>query len=268
MQLLHLLYKAVRLYFNVGADQAAAALAYFAPFALVPLMVFSITLVGFFTGPETVVQLLQSWGNALGDGLSSILTQSIDRFDAVTAAYYVPWLGALVMFGLVLTTFGTLSLGLQRIWNIQSRGFRGWVERLVRSFVFFLLIQLYLIFVIAGELIIATVFGDLLAFSGYEQIRVAALLVFTVILFTSGYRILTWDSLPLRARFAGGMVAATLFLFTQQIAGWWLSTPVYDMYGTAGAVLGLLVWIYLATSIIYYGAAFAAVYSQVKKPML
>ena len=63
MKLLRLLGRAGVLWFRQEADMYSAALAYFAPFALTPLLLLSITLVGVLIGTTEVSALLEICGH-------------------------------------------------------------------------------------------------------------------------------------------------------------------------------------------------------------
>jgi uncharacterized BrkB/YihY/UPF0761 family membrane protein len=41
-----------------------------------------------------------------------------------------------------------------------------------------------------------------------------------------------------------------------------ITSPTPDLFGAAGLILVLLVWIYISASVIFYGAAFATAYEE------
>jgi uncharacterized BrkB/YihY/UPF0761 family membrane protein len=90
MSFVRLFSRALLLWFRRGGDEAAAALAYFTPFALTPLIIFSITIVGFIFGTERVVAMLLRWGNSIDVGVADLVYSSVQNFDSIATHYYWP----------------------------------------------------------------------------------------------------------------------------------------------------------------------------------
>ncbi|NCO61973.1 hypothetical protein GW879_00780, partial [Candidatus Kaiserbacteria bacterium] len=90
MKIFRLLYRAAAIWLLREADIHAAALAYFVPFAITPLLLLSITIVGFFIGGNQVGILLLRWGNSLDPELTDLIFVSVKNFDNLTTSYYLP----------------------------------------------------------------------------------------------------------------------------------------------------------------------------------
>ena len=59
------------------------------------------------------------------------------------------------------------------------------------------------------------------------------------------------------------MVASSLFLFTRVIVTLHTATtPIPHLFGAAGLIIVMLVWVYVSAGIIFYGAAFAVAYEE------
>jgi membrane protein len=240
----------------------AAALAYFVPFALSPLLLLSITLVGFIIGGSEVSLLLVGWGNAIDPALTALLYDSVRNFDSLTATFYVPVI-ALVFFSImVVIALNSLTAGFHKIWEVRIHTWQSLVARSVRSVLFIILLQVYLVCVI----LLTRTFTFLVAVTGLTILQfIYPLLLFfgTVILFTLGYWLLALQSPGLLARFYGAAIAAILFLCARALVGLHMITsPTPDLFGAAGLILVLLVWIYISASVIFYGAAFATAYEE------
>lgn len=262
MRFFRLLYRAVGIWLRCDADVHAAALAYFAIFALTPLLLLSITLVGLFIeGPE-ITTLLLRWGNTLDPELTALLDTSVRNFSTLTTAYMVPLIGIIFFSTMILVSLNSLAEGLSRIWNVSQYGLRSMINRSARSILFFLFLQTYLVCIILlNRLIVMVAHVPVVHF--LEIIYPVLLFGSTLGLFILGYGILPFRSAPLRARFYGALVASSLFLFTRELVAINIATtPIPSLFGAAGLIIVMLVWIYVAASIVYYGAAFAAAYEE------
>ena len=265
MKLFRLLGRAAVLWFRRDADIHAAALAYFVPFALTPLLLLSITLVGVLIGQDEVVALLLHWGNRVNPEITALLELSVRNFNTITITYYVPVFGIIFFSTMVLVALNSLGAGILKLWQFEAHGVVNWLRRSVRSVAFVFLLQVYLVCMIVLNRTIVFIahvpFVDVL-----ESLYPLLLYVSTLILFTVGYSLLPVQTVSLRARFYGAVVASSLFLFTRELVALHsATTPIPHLFGAAGLVIVMLVWIYVAASIIFYGAAFAAAYEESRK---
>jgi len=265
MKIFRLLYRAAAIWLLREADIHAAALAYFVPFAITPLLLLSITIVGFFIGGNQVGILLLRWGNSLDPELTDLIFVSVKNFDNLTTSYYLPFLATIFFSLMVVVTFNSLVSGLNKIWQIESNGWKKFFRRSGRSFLFFVFLQCYLI----GLILIDQMFVFLyrIQFIDFlEYVRPVILFGSTLILFTLSYGILTLRPPSFRARFYGAVVASSLIIFTKELVALHTATaPIPGLFGTAGLIIVLLVWIYISTGIIFYGASFAAAYEESKR---
>lgn len=264
MKFCKLLYRAMILWLQRDADMHAAALAYFAIFALTPLLLLSITLVGILIGGPEVSALLLQWGNSLDPQLTALLDTSVRNFNTLTMAYVMPIIAIVFFSTMVLVSLNSLAAGLNHIFDVVQNGWRSTLNRTARSLFFFVLLQGYLVCIIILNRII--LFLSHIPFVHVLELLYPALLFgSTLVLFTLGYGILPSKAVSLRARFYGAVIASGLFLFTRELVALHsATTPIPDLFGAAGVVIIMLVWIYVSSSIIFFGAAFAAAYEEMR----
>jgi len=262
MQFFRLLWRAVAVWFSREADIHAAALAYFVPFALTPLFLLSITIVGMLIGGNEVGMLLLSWGNAIDPDLTGLLDSSVRNFDTLTTAYVVPIMAVLFFSTMIIVSLNSVSTALQKIWGIETYSFHNLVVRTVRSFLFVILLQAYLVWIILLNRT-ATFVADVPLVSMLNQVYPLVIFFSTVLLITFGYGLLPTKAPRFKARLYGALVASVLFFFTRElVALHTAASPIPDVFGAAGIIILLLVWIYVSASIVLYGAAFAGVYEE------
>jgi membrane protein len=262
MKLFRLLGRAAVLWFRRDADIHAAALAYFVPFALTPLLLLSITLVGLLIGQDEVVALLLHWGNRVNPEITALLELSVHNFNTITVTYYVPVLGIIFFSTMVLVALNSLGAGIHKMWQFEAYGVMNWFRRSIRSISFVFLLQVYLVCMIVLNRTIVFI-AHVPIVHVLELLYPFLLYLSTLVLFTVGYSLLPIRTLSLRARFYGAVVASCLFFFTRELVALHsATTPIPHLFGAAGLVIVMLVWIYVAASIVFYGAAFAAAYEE------
>lgn len=262
MTILTTLRQAALIWYQRGADQHAAALAYFTPFTLTPLIIFSVTWVGFIVGGERVVAMLLRWGNAVDEELTTLIYNSVTNFGALEAQYTWPLLGAIFLAVMVILALNSFTAALHNIWEIEVTGWHAFFSRLVRIALAIMLIQVYLVLII--------LFEDTISYVRWWTDTALALFLVFLVTFVSNALLLTllYGLLPLgapsfRARLFGGAVACLGLLFSQELVAFHFATaPVQSLFGAAGLIISLLVWVYVSACVILFGAAYAKAYDD------
>ncbi|MCU0678731.1 MAG: YihY/virulence factor BrkB family protein [Candidatus Pacebacteria bacterium] len=264
MYFLRLLGQAFRLWFRRGADESAAALAYFMPFALTPLIILSISIVGIIYGVERVTAMLVRWGNSIDPGVTDLVSSSVENFDAVATHYYWPMIGFVFLSIMIYITLNSLMVGFHKLWEVESYGWRNFLSRLWRITLFIGVLQCYLVGIIILE--------DTLAFAAsvtgltlWPILSFFTGLLLTILLLSIAYGLLALRAPSFSGRFVGAAVAGLFLLFSRELVAFHFTTaPVQTLFGAAGLLITLLVWVYVAAGIILYGAAFARVFDEAR----
>jgi membrane protein len=255
------LYQAAVIWVDQDMVYYAAAFSYYAPLAIIPLILISLTLVGFFYGPEFTSQVLFGWGNIVSPELTSIVSEAVRNLKEETNSFTIPLIGVAIFSSISIVALNVISAGFQRLWKINDVGVISWIRRSIRSIIFIIVLQIYLI-VIIGLQVVLNAF-PIKADSIYYSI----LLFFsTAALFTFLYHFLYRYSPSLKNSLIGGFVGAVLFMVAKYLVYVYIiSTPLLSFYGGAGLILVLLIWVYVLSAIIFYGAAVAGLYEKINK---
>lgn len=260
MRFLRLLAQAVHIWFAREADVHAAALAYFVPFALTPLFLLSITIVGMLIGGNEVALLLLSWGNLIDPELTVLLDSSVRNFDTLTTAYVVPIIALLFFSTMIIVSLNSVSSALHKIWDNKVTGFYQLLQRTARSCLFVVLLQVYLVWIIMLNRTVIFI-AELPLIHILDKLYPLIVFSSTVLLITLGYGLLPVAAPSFKARFYGAFVSSALFFCTRGFITFHnASSPIPSVFGAAGLIILLLMWIYVSASIVLYGAAFAAAY--------
>lgn len=264
MKFFRLALKALGIWIKRDADHYAAALAYFTPFALTPLIIFSISLVGFIFGGERVTSMLVRWGNAVDVGVTDLIYKSVQNFDHISSYYYWPVIGTVFVSVMIYITLNTLIAALHKVWSVEVSGLKSNISRLWRITLFIFVIQIYLvsIIILSDFMIVA---ANYMPTPLWSVLSYAASFLLTMMLLALAYGLLSLQAPSFKGRFIGASVAGVLLLFSRELVALHFATaPVQSLFGAAGLLITLLVWVYVGAGIILYGAAFARVYDESK----
>lgn len=166
--------------------------------------------------------------------------------------------------------FGEMQSALNAIWKAKPHG--GTVSQVVRARAASLGLVAALGFLLLVSLVISaalTAFGTYLnALLPFGKIIVEALnvlvsLTLISILFAAIYKVLPDRPIDWRDVIVGAVVTAVLFTVGKSLIGWYIgSSAVASIYGAAGALIVLLLWVYYSAQIFLIGAEFTKVYAN------
>ncbi len=265
--------------------EMGAALAYYALFSMFPMILVSLSIVGFLIGPSTdaynaVLNFAQE--TLPPDAFPIVQTTLIQFHTGSTSA-------SIVGFGILLFTasgfFGALSRSFDKIWHTkpQHHRFDGMGEVafifLWRRFLAFLLVigATGLIFLsLLSNIAIDTVTKILegvhqwVTVVGLDQVQLLAWLRLGVSFVTLTlvvmvlYKTLPSTRVAWRDVWLGAFLTAVLWLILQQL----ISNSVISLgsqfrsYGVISGVMVLMLWIYLTSQIFFLGGEFTYVYAH------
>ncbi len=258
MRYLWLFYHSANQWLAKDMSYYAAAFSYYAPLALIPLILLSLVVSGFFYGSEFVMNIFLGWGTALGPDLLALINVAVQNLDIETKTYRIPLLAVLFFSSVSIFSFNVLGTAFKHIWNTHQFGFIPWSQQTIRSIVFVLILQIYLIFLIGVE--------GFLTFFGVRSIILLPEIIWLLSIssiFIFMFRYLAKATPSWRACIFGGFVSGLLVVSTSNIVTVYLGTqPVLSIFGAAGLILILLIWVYVLASIILYGATLAHLYDR------
>ena len=244
-----------KLWYHKDAGAKAAVVSYYMLFAVTPILLLTVSVTGFLYGKELVVKMFNSWGTVLGEDMLILLHEAVLNLEVVTQSQ-LPLFAVIFFSVMIVLMCNAFSSGLQQLWGTQKKGLIILVLKSARSLLFIVIFELYLVVLIGFALLLDGMHPGLL------RMFLDAFLftIASAILFSLMYSVLVTKSPPLRCRLVGGFIASILFLLARWFVAWYvLTTPVPGLFGTAGLILVLLIWVYVSVSVIYYGAAFAHV---------
>lgn len=253
------------------ALRLAAALAYYAIFSLGPLLVLVVGVAGLVMGEENVRREVQQQLQSLFGASSAKLIESMMAARSQGGSLMATIIGgAALLFG-ASGVFGQLQEALNTVWEVQQKpgqGIMGFVRQRFLSMTmvlgtgFLLLISMVLTTLVSG---LAGYIGNLISTPEWVIHAVNFMLSFAMIslLFAAIFKVLPDVRIQWRDVWVGGVVTAALFVVGKYLLGLYLGREsTTSVYGAGAAFVVVILYIYYASVILFFGAEFTQVYAK------
>jgi len=252
-----------RTYNQIGEDRllaVAAGAVFYMLLALFPAVTALVSLYGLFTDPSVINEHLSLLGGVMPGGAIDIVREQVTRLTETGKNA----LGFGFFFGLLLALWSA-NAGIKATIDAlnvvyDEREKRSFIKLTLVAFAFTIGALVFVLLALAGIVILPLV----LAWTGYETrageivslLRWPALLVIIMLWLAVLYR---YAPSRERARWSwlsvGSIFAALAWLGGSALFSWYLSNFAdYDAtYGSLGAAIGLMMWLWLSVSVILVG---------------
>jgi membrane protein len=256
-----------------NAIKLSAALSYYTIFALPPLLIIIITICGFFFGEEAVTGELYGQINRLvGNDAAMQIQEAIKNVRLSDSNVFVTIFGVVMLLIGASGVFAEIQSSINFIWGLRAKpnkGLRKFIQNRLMSFSmivsvgFLLLVSLMLnatLDVLNARLKLYFPESTVYFFYAINIIIVfsSITLLFAIIFRTLPDGIIKWKD-----AFIGASCTAILFMVGKFAIGLYLgNSTIASVYGAAGSIVIILVWVYYSAIILYFGAEFTKVYAM------
>lgn len=256
------------IFFRSNPFQNGAALAYYAVFSLLPMILIITVILGYFFGEKEVSdQIFSQFNHTFGPKVSKQIQEIVSHREINQNSTLATVVGFFVLMLSSSAMLRQLHVFFNRIWRIKVKRKREVQSYLFRQFISFLLLIGLVFFVLISTAVSSYFleFSDRLrenyAFSyGYEMM-VSFFIIGTI--FTLLFSILSDAVVHWKPAIVGGFFTAFLFSIGKTIIGYILITIHIDsVFGSASVLAILMLWVYYTSQIIFFGAAFIQVISE------
>jgi membrane protein len=254
------------------APRLGAALAFYTVFALAPGLILIIGLAAVLLGKEAAQgQIISQVEDLAGAAGAQAVQAAIESARSAGSSLLATGLGAVTLLFGLWGVFGELQDALNTIWGVTTRPRRGvigvikerfWSFTMVVGIGFLLLVSLAASAWLAA---LGKFFSRLLPLPATMMETTNALLSFVVITFMFAviYKLLPDVKIAWRNVWTGAAVTAVLFTIGKTLIGLYLGrSTVASVYGAAGSLIVILLWVYYSAQIVFFGAEFTKVYSR------
>jgi membrane protein len=251
----------------------SAALAYYSAFSLAPLLLIILSIAGAVFGDEAVRGMLydeihRDLGRSGAEALEDMVAHAHDPQQGLVMSL----VGLVVLLFGAAGLFGQLQAALNAIWNVPPRGGLGVKHFLKTHFLSFTMV-LGTGFLLLVSMVISTFLNAVSARMGkIAEIPsplwavVGGLISFALIalLFAAIFKVLPDAVIRWRDVWTGAIFTSGLFAVGKSAIGWYLGREaISSSYGSAGAVIVVLMWLYYSAAILLFGAEFTQVQARV-----
>lgn len=261
------LWDARTLWSRKRAFQLAGALAFYTLFSAAPLLIIVVTITGVVFGEEAVSgEISAQIEQFVGPDAAELLESAVLRARIEEAGILPTLIGAgALLFGAT-TVFAQLQSALNHIWGVVPRPSRSGIvvfmlTRLL-SFGMVLIIGFLLFVSFVASMALATLTrfaADWMPIPPFAAtlLDITLSLALATLLFGFIFKVLPAIDLPWPHAWRGAAVTAALFVAGQFLISMYLTrTGTASLYGAAGSVVALLMWVYYSSLILFFGAAF------------
>jgi membrane protein len=254
------------------APRLGAALAFYTVFALAPGLIVIIAVAALLLGQEAAQgQIIDQVQDLTGVAGAQAIQAAIESARSAGGSLVATGLGVLTLLFGLWGVFGELQDALNTIWGVTTRPWRGVIGAVKERFWSFTMvvgIGFLLLVSLAASAWLAAV-GKFFAQVSPLPVAVMetanALLSFVTItvMFAVIYKLLPDVKITWQNVWVGAAVTALLFTIGKSLIGLYLGrSTVASVYGAAGSLIVILLWIYYSAQVVFFGAEFTKVYSR------
>ncbi len=255
-----------------NAMKLSASLSYYTVFAIGPLLLVIISLIGLFVDKSTVTTTLSGQlQKLLGAQGAEQIVNIIDALQKQNDAQKFSIIGIVGLFISASAVFLEIQDSINYIWSIKAKPKKGWLRLITNRLLSFSLI-VGMGFLFAVSLLANTVadllterLGRLIGHGEAILLQGTGLIVLFVIitlLFSVIYKVLPDAKIHWRDALIGSSFTGILFLIGKFLIGFYLGTSkVGSTYGAAASIIIILLWVYYSGIILYFGAEFTKVWA-------
>ncbi|UAB80726.1 YihY/virulence factor BrkB family protein [Marixanthomonas sp. SCSIO 43207] len=242
----------------------SAVIAYYALFSLPSLLMITVHIAGIFYGPEAVQgKITEEIGGLIGQGSAKAIETMIANATIENSSIFTISIGIGMLIFSATGVFFQLQKALNDIWSVRAKeeGFVNILKRRATSFGLVLAIGLLLLIALVISAAISAISNYLSAYYSEASSVVVTILnfiiseVFITALFASIFTILPDVKIKWKTTLLGALFTSFLFLIGKYILGFYFSqaNPA-SVYGAAGSVVLILLWVYYTCLILFFGA--------------
>jgi membrane protein len=254
------------------APRLAAALAFYTIFSLAPLLVVAVAVAGAVFGEDAargaISAQFEDLAGASGATLIETALKNASQTGAITIAGIISLL--VLLFGAT-AVFAQLQDALNTIWDVQPEPGRPIQTVIQQRFTAFTMV-LGIGFLLLVSLVISAILNVLQQYASevlpgleflWQFANIGISFVITTLLFAMIFKILPDVHIVWGDVWIGAIVTAVLFTIGKSLIGIYLGqSGIGSIYGAAGSLAVILIWVYYSGLILFLGAEFTQVYSR------
>lgn len=249
----------------------SGSLAYFTIFSIGPMLIVIMFFADLFWGREAIEGTIYGQINGFVGSEAAAQIQEIIKNVTLSGSTFTVTVGFITLIIGATTVFAEIQDSINTIWNLKVKPEKGWLKMILNRLLSFSVV-VGLAFLLLVSLIIN---GVLEALSDrlivmFPEIAVIVIYIFNLLLtlvvitflFAVIFKVLPDAKIKWRDVMVGSIVTALLFMIGKFGITFYIgNSNIGSTYGTAGALVVLLLWVYFSAIILYFGAEFTKVFA-------
>ena len=249
----------------------SGSLAYFTIFSIGPMLIVIMFFADLFWGREAIEGTIYGQINGFVGSEAAAQIQEIIKNVTLSGSTFTVTVGFITLIIGATTVFAEIQDSINTIWNLKVKPEKGWLKMILNRLLSFSVV-VGLAFLLLVSLIIN---GLLEALSDrliimFPEIAVIVIYIFNLLLtlvvitflFAVIFKVLPDAKIKWRDVMVGSIVTSLLFMIGKFGITFYIgNSNIGSTYGTAGALVVLLLWVYFSAIILYFGAEFTKVFA-------
>lgn len=251
----------------------SASLAYSTLFSLAPMMLLVVIIGGSVYGHDAVEgKVFDTLKDIVGMDVAAQVQDVLRKIHFQQNSLVTTVISVIAVIVGATGTFAEIQDSLNMIWGVRPKAKKGFIKFLINRLLSFSMI-IGLGFLLVVSLLVNTI---MLALSNkimqwFPSLQLDTigfinnLIIFCVLsfLFAVIFKMLPDVRIKWRQVWGGAFLTAALFLLGKFLIGLYISSSsTVTIYGAAGSLIILLMWIYFSAFILYFGAEFTRAYIE------
>jgi len=272
-QIFRLLVDSFTQFLDYKGLKLSAALSYYTIFALAPMLLVMISVVGVFFGREEIQgEVFHQIQDLVGTSVAQYVEQILMNAQLAEKSGLAATIGIGTLLIGATGVFVEMQDSINFIWSIQSKPEKGWLGFLKNRLISFSMIiglGFLLIVALGVNALVQVLSRPLLEYVSANSVYLFTLINNTVvfmvitILFATVFKVLPDGVIRWKEALVGAVFTALLFILGKFLIGFYLGqSNLGAIYGASASIVILLSWVYYSSIILYYGAVFTKVYAE------
>ena len=263
--------KVVLEFFASNVLKYSASLAYYTVLSLAPLLIIILYISGLLFGKEAIRgELYGEIKDLVGSSAALEIQTAIQNIHLSSDNVFATGLGVIILLIGATGIFGEMQDSLNKIWGLRTKTRKVWWKlflnrlisfSLILSLGFVLIVSLMLNALVAA---LSTKITGMLAGMGPTVLTVIDNLIslfITTLLFGTIFKVLPDAKIKWKDVMFGALITSLLFMLGKYGIGFYLGkSKLANIYGAAGSVMIVMIWVYYSSAILYLGAVFTKVF--------
>ena len=256
-----------------NAIKLSASLSYYTIFSLPPLLIIILSIFSFFFGREAVTgRFFGQINGMVGNEAAIQIQETIKNIELSDSNTFAAIFGGIMLLIGASGVFAEIQSSINFIWGLKAKPNKGIMKfiknrlmsfSMIASVGFLLMVSLMVntvMDVINARLLVY--FPDTTVYIFYI-FNIIILFATTTMLFAIIFKTLPDGNIDWKDALIGSSFTSFFFMFGKFAIGFYLgSSTVATVYGAAGSIIIILIWVYYSAIILYFGAEFTKVYAN------